>query len=112
MPPDVLDGAMAGSFEAMYEGSPPWDIGRPQREFIRLEETGEIKGSVLDAGCGTGENALYLASRGHEVWGVDAAPTAIEKAKEKAKARNIAATFRLHDALDLKKLKRSFDAVM
>lgn len=109
---DVLDGGMGGSFEAMYEGTPPWDIGRPQREFVRLEELGEIKGSVLDAGCGTGENALFLASKRHEVWGVDAAPTAIAKATAKAKARNLAVTFRLHDALELKKLKRSFDTVI
>src|SRR3989442_5416506 len=112
MSPRVLDRAMGG-FEEMYtEGTPPWDIGRPQREFVRLEEAGEIKGGVLDVGCGTGENALYLATRGHEVWGVDAAPTAIAKAKEKAKARDLAATFRLHDALELKKLQRTFDTVI
>lgn len=101
-----------GGFEEMYAGTPPWDIGRPQREFVRLEEAGEIKGSVLDVGCGTGENALYLAGRGHEVWGVDAAPTAIEKANAKAKARGIVATFRVHDALELKKLNRTFDTVI
>src|SRR3989442_8399514 len=112
MSPRVLDRAMGG-FEEMYtEGAPPWDIGRRQREFVGLEEAGEIKGGVLDVGCGTGENALYLAARGHEVWGVDAAPTAIEKAKEKAKARDLAATFRLHDALELKKLQRTFDTVI
>src|SRR3989475_5265331 len=112
MSPDVLGRGMGG-FEEMYtEGTPPWDIGRPQREFVRLEEAGEIEGRVLDVGCGTGENALYLATRGHEVWGVDAAPTAIEKAKEKAKARDVAATFRLHDALELKKLQRTFDTVI
>src|SRR5271157_3863511 len=57
-------------FESAYEGQPPWDIPGPQPEFVRLEATGMIRGSVLDAGCGTGENALYLASRGHEVWGL------------------------------------------
>ncbi|MGZ4914859.1 MAG: class I SAM-dependent methyltransferase [Halobacteriota archaeon] len=61
-------------FSSVYEGTPPWDIGHPQREFVQLEEADEIKGSVLDVGCGTGENALYLAERGHEVWGVDFSP--------------------------------------
>src|SRR2546428_7508237 len=112
MSPRVLDRAMGG-FEEMYtEGTPPWDVGGPQREFVRLEEAGEIRGRVLDVGCGTGENALYLATRGHEVWGVDAAPTAIEKAKGKAKTRGVAATFRRHDALELKKLNRTFDTVI
>src|SRR5659263_683295 len=56
-------------FNSAYEGIPPWDIGRPQREIIRLEEDGEISGRVLDVGCGTGENALYLASLDFEMWG-------------------------------------------
>ncbi len=96
----------------MYAGTPPWDIGRPQREFARLELAGEIEGRVLDVGCGTGENALYLAARGHEVVGVDAAPTAIAKAKAKAKTRDVAVTFRVHDALKLKTLRRTFDTVI
>ncbi len=100
------------TFEEMYSGTPPWDIGRPQKEFVRLEEAGEIAGRVLDVGCGTGENALFLAARGHEVWGVDAAPTAIAKANSKAKGRDIAATFRVHDALALKKLGRTFDTII
>jgi SAM-dependent methyltransferase len=36
-----------------------------------------IVGSVLDAGCGTGENALFSASRGHEVTGFDDANTSV-----------------------------------
>jgi 2-polyprenyl-3-methyl-5-hydroxy-6-metoxy-1,4-benzoquinol methylase len=69
-------------FNSAYEGIPPWDIGRPQREIIRLEKEGEISGRVLDVGCGTGENALYLARLDFEVWGIDAAPAAINKAIE------------------------------
>ncbi|MGA2479923.1 MAG: class I SAM-dependent methyltransferase, partial [Spirochaetia bacterium] len=55
----------------------------------------------MDCGCGTGENALYLASRGHEVWGIDASPNAIRKAESKAKDRGIAVKFLTTDALDL-----------
>ena len=80
---------------------PPWDIGRPQQEFVRLEEAGEIQGSVLDIGCGTGENALYLAGLGHDVWGIDSAPLAIEKAKAKARKRGLKATFLVFNALKL-----------
>ncbi|HEY9246113.1 MAG TPA: methyltransferase domain-containing protein [Candidatus Methanoperedens sp.] len=76
-------------FNSAYEGIPPWDIGRPQKEFVRLAEDGEISGRVLDAGCGTGENALYIASLGYEVWGIDAVPSAIKKAKDKAKERGL-----------------------
>ncbi len=65
-------------FEAAYQdGSAPRDVGGPQPDIVRLAEEGEIVGDVLDAGCGTGENALYLAALGRRVMGVDAAPSAI-----------------------------------
>jgi hypothetical protein len=35
-------------FNSAYKCSPPWDIGRPQKEFVGLVWRGEITGSVLD----------------------------------------------------------------
>lgn len=99
-------------FDEVYQGCPPWDIGRAQREFATLETSGDIVGDVLDVGCGTGENALYLAECGHEVWGVDAATRAIEMAREKARNRRITVTFVVGDALDLGALDRTFDTVV
>ncbi|MGA3359910.1 MAG: methyltransferase domain-containing protein [Halobacteriota archaeon] len=69
-------------FNSVYQGDPPWDISRPQKEFVQLEKAGEIVGSVLDVGSGTGENALFLAAQGHEVWGVDFSPNAIKRARD------------------------------
>ncbi len=99
-------------FDSAYRGKPPWDIGRPQGEFVRLAEAGEIRGRVLDAGCGTGENALYLAGRGLAVLGIDAAPRAIRKAQRKARRRGIVADFLVADALDLSALPYGFDTVI
>lgn len=99
-------------FNLSYRGVPPWDTGRPNPEIVSLEEAGWISGSVLDAGCGTGENALYLASRGYEVWGVDAAANAIRKAVKKAQERGISARFLRADALKLDRLGRTFDTVV
>ena len=101
-----------GGFDSAYLGTPPWDIGRPQPEVVRLEAQGALQGTVLDSGCGTGENALYLAGRGHEVWGVDASPRAIRKAESKAKERSAAAKFLVLDALDLGRLGRTFECVI
>lgn len=98
-------------FDEVYRGTPPWEIGRPQPVFVHLEESGEIAGRVLDVGCGTGENALYFASRGHEVWGVDFAPTAIERARTKATERSLPVTFRSASALALESLGERFDTV-
>jgi SAM-dependent methyltransferase len=100
------------SFDVAYEGSPTWDIGRPQPAVVRLEETGRVVGSVLDVGCGTGENALYLASRGHEVTGIDLARRAIVRAESKAAERGLDVTFRVHDALKLDELGRTFDTAI
>ena len=96
-------------FNSAYEGIPPWDIGRPQKEIIRLGADGEISGRVLDAGCGTGENALYLAHLDFEVWGIDAASAAINKAIEKARERAISVNFLVSDALELQLLWTKFD---
>jgi cyclopropane fatty-acyl-phospholipid synthase-like methyltransferase len=96
-------------FNSSYKSTPPWDIDRPQKEFVELARQGEINGSVLDIGCGTGEHALFFAGEGHEVWGIDSAPLAIRKAEEKAAARGFPVRFCVMDALHLQKLRRTFD---
>lgn len=101
-----------GLFEEAYLSLPPWDIGRPQGEIIRLAEKGEIRGAVLDAGCGTGENALFLANQGYEVTGIDAVEAAIRKAKEKSRERRVPAVFLEWDALEISGLGKRFDTVI
>jgi cyclopropane fatty-acyl-phospholipid synthase-like methyltransferase len=99
-------------FDQMYQGQAPWDTGRPQPAIIKLAKAGQIRGSVLDVGCGTGENLLYLAASGHEAWGLDFVPVAIERAKAKATQRGIEAHFIVGNALELQKLGRKFDTVI
>ncbi|MGZ3641851.1 MAG: class I SAM-dependent methyltransferase [Candidatus Limnocylindrales bacterium] len=103
----------SSGFEAAYHGPPPpWEIGGPQPAVVRLAEAGWFRGSVLDVGCGSGDNALYLASLGLDVVGVDAAPTAIRRATEKADLRGLPATFQVEDALALEGLGRTFEAAL
>lgn len=100
-------------FEWAYRsGTPPWDIGRAQPAIVRLADEGLIAGDVIDVGCGTGENALYLASLGLSVLGVDAAPTAIAQAQEKARLQGSNASFLVADALMLEILGRRFDVAI
>jgi SAM-dependent methyltransferase len=99
-------------FDAYRSGKPPWDIGRAQPAFVELAEAGEIKGSVLDVGCGTGDNVLEMAERGHQAWGIDIVPMAIDQARAKAKLRGIKATFMVGDALELERFRRTFDTVI
>jgi len=101
-----------GSFEEAYSALPPWDIGRPQGEIVRLAEEGGIRGAVLDAGCGTGENALYLAALGHPVTGIDRVGTAVRIARGKSGERRVPAAFLEWDALDVSRLGKRFETVV
>src|SRR5258708_2156139 len=99
------------SWNSVYEGSPPWDIGRPQPNFVKLADAGKFQGRVLDVGCGTGEHVMLAASHGAEAMGVDVAELAIERARAKAQQRGISAMFEVGDVLHLDRLKRQFDVI-
>jgi SAM-dependent methyltransferase len=95
-----------------HDGPAPWDIGRPQPAIVRIAAAGAFTGNVLDAGSGTGENALHLASLGLPVLGFDVAVTALTLAREKAAERGLRVEFVAADAFELQHLKRTFDSVL
>ena len=95
-----------------HDGPAPWDVGRPQPAVVRLAAEGGFAGAVLDAGCGTGENTLHLASLGLSVLGVDVAGTALAIARAKAADRGIEVAFAAADALRLDRLGRRFATVL
>jgi 2-polyprenyl-3-methyl-5-hydroxy-6-metoxy-1,4-benzoquinol methylase len=99
-------------FDALYTGTPPWDIGRPQPAFAELADAGVLQGRVLDVGCGTGEHALMAAGLGLEAVGIDMAPGAIAIAERKARERRLAVRFKVADALNLASLGEQFDTVL
>ncbi len=103
----------AHDFDAIYaDGTPPWDIGRPQPAFDALATTGKLIGRVLDIGCGTGEHALMAASMGYEAVGIDMSPRAIDIAKTKAAERGLEPRFIVGDALRLVEVRELFDTVL
>ena len=87
------------AFEQHYAGQAPWDTGKPQGAFVAAAD--RVVSPVLDAGCGTGENALFLAARGHQVIGIDFVEEAIRRARAKAAERGLSAEFLVQDALTL-----------
>src|SRR4051812_21305758 len=93
------DSADRATFENFYDGKAPWDIGKPQGTFAAVAD--RVTGPVLDAGCGTGEKALFLAARGHRVTGIDFVEEAIRRARVKAAERGLAVEFLVKDALTL-----------
>jgi len=77
-----------------------------------LASEGRVAGAVLDAGCGTGDNALHVASLGLSVLGVDVAETALAMARAKANDRGIEVEFAVADAFRLERLGRRFETVL
>jgi SAM-dependent methyltransferase len=101
------------SWEDAYKTVPPWDVGRPQPAFVELVRLGELnRGRVLDVGCGTGENALYLAEKGFEATGVDLTNRAIIAARAKAAERKLKVDFQEGNALSLDFKDGVFDNVI
>jgi SAM-dependent methyltransferase len=113
--PEMFDRVYRG--EPRFEGGPapagiPWDIGAAQPRLMELEALGGISGEVLDIGCGPGDNAIFLASRGHSVTGLDGSPAAIEQARRRASEAGVAVTFGVADATKLTGYDGRFDTVI
>jgi cyclopropane fatty-acyl-phospholipid synthase-like methyltransferase len=87
------------TFENLYAGPAPWDISKPQPRFVAIAD--RVTGPLLDAGCGTGENALFFASRGLRVTGIDFVEEAIRRARAKAARRGLEVEFLVKDVTAL-----------
>ena len=84
------------TFEELYAGPAPWDIGKPQGRFTAVAD--RVASPVLDSGCGTGDTALFFAARGHRVTGIDFLEEPIRRARAKAAERGLAVEFLVMDA--------------
>jgi len=89
----------AEHFKQMYRaGEAPWDLGKPDANLIQTITTTPIQPcQTLEIGCGTGDNAIWLAQQGFAVTAVDASPIAIEQAREKGAKAGANCDFRVLD---------------
>jgi cyclopropane fatty-acyl-phospholipid synthase-like methyltransferase len=98
------------TFEGIYAGKAPWDIGKPQKPFVAAAD--RVSSPVLDAGCGTGDTALFFAAQGHRVTGIDFLEEPIRRARLKAAERGLTVEFLVRDALTLSEWGERFTSVI
>ena len=117
LPAGLLPRGMAGRkllerWDSAYRsGRPAWDTGRPSSELVQAVAEGTLKPCrVVELGCGTGTNAIFLASKGFDVTAIDVAPTALRLAEEKARKAEVRVRWLLADVLSPPKLE-PFDLV-
>lgn len=102
---------VAATYDATFGLSPSGRLFR-FRVAERLMSALKPQSQVLDIGCGTGEDALWLARLGYVVHGIDASPAMVGAAAAKALRNGSAATFECRSLESLKAEGLRFDAVM
>ena len=96
--------------ERYQVGETPWDSGEPDQHLVEFLRSGSIgPGQALDVGCGTGTNALWLASHGFTVLGIDISSAAIDRARAKAGTTATNCQFAVGDFLRDKVSDDAFD---
>lgn len=92
---------MTNRFEERYRtGDLPWDIKRPDYNLVAVVDSHPIAPcKALDVGCGTGDNAIFLAREGFRVTGVDYSEFAIGQARTKSADSKADVAFHVVDFL-------------
>lgn len=69
--------------QAYQENFTPWDRGMPSPPLAEWFAKNELSGRVLVPGCGVGHDVAHLVSLGIDAIGLDLAPTAVQRARER-----------------------------
>jgi SAM-dependent methyltransferase len=94
-PPSHGDREFDGQWwEKHYQGAEARPDSPSSAQLV-AEVVGLTPGTVLEAGCGTGADAVWLARQGWDVTAVDVSPTAIERARAFAEKHEPDVTKRL-----------------
>jgi len=112
LPPEART---ADDWDRLYrEGLPPWETGKPADELVRVlrDHRASIpRGMVIELGCGTGADAVYLAKAGFDVTAVEFSPIAMERARARAEMEGAAVHFVLDDVFEYIETAGKFDLI-
>ena len=84
---------------------------RPNR-FLVAEVSELPPGRALDLACGEGQNAIWLATLGWDVTGVDYSEVAIAKARARAERDGVDVTFACVDVVEYEPERGAYDLVL
>jgi len=111
--PETPPSAALQRWDAAYRDGrrAPWDIGRPSTDLKQAVDKGTLRPCrAVELGCGSGNDAIFLAGRGFDVTAIDIAPTALEQAEKKARDAGVKVRWLQADVLDPPKLE-PFDLI-
>jgi len=103
----VMNGSPFDALAADYDRS---EVENPIRQLMRarslsaLERSFPARGTLLDVGCGTGTEAIWLAQRGYRIVAVDSSRGMLEVLSRRAAAANLDISTRQINAGDLSTL--------
>lgn len=94
-------------------GQTPWDTGEPAPELVRAVGLGLITpGRVFEMGCGSGQNAVFLAQAGFSVTAADCSSIALARARTLAVEANANVRFLAADVCDFRDEIEPVDLVL
>lgn len=103
-------------YDLIYRFVPvDWVFGPASQleNFVDLAVDGRIEpGSAITLGCGVGRETIHLAKKGFNVVGVDFSPSAIKKARNRARKEGIEVEFIVDDLTNLQHTSSAYDLVM
>jgi SAM-dependent methyltransferase len=94
------------------KGFTPWDNNRVDHSLVQFVKESKLAPCpVLDAGCGTGNNCIWLAQQGFTVTGWDFVPQALDSARQKAGDAKVSCSFEQKNILNLDSDLPQFDFI-
>ena len=100
----------AKSFDNTYDEKPEM-FGHPYQELQDYFNNCQIRGNLLDLGCGQGRDSIFLASLGYQVTAVDSSKVGINQMLTKAQSQELEIDGIVNDIQNLK-LQKKFDVIL
>ena len=76
-------------WDERYEKGQHWESKKTSKDIKDFEKYLKKRTKILDLGCGSGRDAIYLAKKGFEVYGIDVSKVALERARKKYGGKNL-----------------------